>query len=119
MYNKTDKDFTTDNKMVSDTNRKLTQLVEINRALAHDLDLSRRLSSELSRDRDELLLQVEELENEVRLLQGTERRDRHHDEIEQIRQELQREREKCEQIRRQRSSQRGHFHISPTQLQLP
>ena len=38
--------------MTDETKKRITQLVEINRALAHDLDVSRRIVAELGNDRD-------------------------------------------------------------------
>lgn len=38
--------------MIAETQKNISQLVEINRALAHDLDVSRRVIAELGRDRE-------------------------------------------------------------------
>ena len=48
---------------MSEKDDQISQLVEINRALAHDLDVVRRSASALGRERDELLSQIEELSN--------------------------------------------------------
>lgn len=41
--------------MIENIKERLSQLVEINRALAHDLDVSRRVAARLGRERDEML----------------------------------------------------------------
>lgn len=51
--------------MNDETKKRLSQLVEINRALAHDLDVSRRIVAELGNERDALKDRVERLESEV------------------------------------------------------
>lgn len=58
--------------IVAETNKGLMQLVEINRALAHDLDLSRRMVAELSREKEDLLNENEILRIEQQQFQMTE-----------------------------------------------
>jgi hypothetical protein len=41
--------------MIENIKKHISQLGEINRALVHDLDVSRRIAAELGRDRDELM----------------------------------------------------------------
>jgi chromosome segregation ATPase len=52
--------------MIAETKKKVVQLVEINRALAYDLDLSHRKTARLARERDALREEVEQLRGEVR-----------------------------------------------------
>jgi chromosome segregation ATPase len=47
--------------MINETAKHISQLVEINRALAEDLDVSRRFVADLGRERDSLTKQVKEL----------------------------------------------------------
>ena len=51
--------------MTGDIKKRLSQLVEINRALADDLDVSRRIVAQLGSERDALQARVEVLETEV------------------------------------------------------
>jgi chromosome segregation ATPase len=51
--------------MITETKKRLTHLVEINRALSSDLDISRRMITNLSRERDALRSRVDTLENEI------------------------------------------------------
>ena len=46
-------------QMIAETHRRIAQLVEMNRALVHDLDLSRKATAQLARERDALRQQVE------------------------------------------------------------
>jgi chromosome segregation ATPase len=54
--------------MTGEIKTKLAQLLEVNRALAHDLDLSHRLVTELGAERDELRERVARLDAEHRSL---------------------------------------------------
>ncbi len=54
-----------DNSVVAETNKNIYQLVEINRALAQDLDLSRRMVAELSRECDEYRDELDKLRNKL------------------------------------------------------
>jgi chromosome segregation ATPase len=53
--------------MTGDIKKRLTQLVEINRALADDLDVSRRIVAEVGNERDALRARVEVLETEIEM----------------------------------------------------
>lgn len=47
--------------MINETTKNIEQLIEINRALAHDLDVSRRFIAEISRERDALRNEIDTL----------------------------------------------------------
>lgn len=52
--------------MIAETKNQLSQLVEINRALSHDLDQSNRKGALLAREREDLLVENERLRAEIR-----------------------------------------------------
>ena len=51
--------------MLTETKERIAQLVEINRGLAQDLDVSRRVVADISRERDVLREYVETLQSEL------------------------------------------------------
>lgn len=53
--------------MIAETKRRVVQLVEINRALTYDLDLSHRKTARLARERDALRREVEQLRCEAQI----------------------------------------------------
>jgi len=56
--------------MIEEAKRRVTQLLEINRALTHDLDIGHRNAAQLARERDQLSAEVEELRAENQRLQN-------------------------------------------------
>ena len=56
--------------MIESIEKRLSQLAEINRALAHDLDISRRVAAELGRERDALQSERDELAVRLNYLVG-------------------------------------------------
>ena len=83
-----------------DKNDRITQLIEINRALAHDLDMSRRFASDLGRERDALSVKVEELSDQIDKTGGSDRVGFLEQMIESMKNELTEERLKYQQMQR-------------------
>lgn len=74
--------------MIAETKNRLAQVVEINRALSQDLDVSRRQVAEISRDRDALRQKVETLEGQIQDAAFAPEPRSTRNEIESIREEL-------------------------------
>lgn len=53
--------------MIEEAKRRVTQLLEINRALTHDLDISHRNAAKLARERDALADEVDSLRSQIDL----------------------------------------------------
>ena len=54
--------------MITETKRQVSQMVEINRALTQDLDISHRNAAEFARERDALVENIEKMRHELDIL---------------------------------------------------
>ncbi len=88
--------------MISETKKRLTHLVEINRALSSDLDMSRRMITKLGRERDTLRGRVDTLEVEVANVTFGDTTEESPYDMEKMREELLEERYKLDAICRER-----------------
>lgn len=87
--------------MTDDIRKRLSQLVEINRALAHDLDMSRRIIAELGNERDSLIARIESLEVEIADAAHRETEDKSRSDSVDLQCELIEERQKLREMNRQ------------------
>jgi len=90
--------------MMDDTLRRLTQLVEINRTLADDLEASRRTAAAVERERDRLQAETQELREKVSLLRSRDASGQLRREVKKMAGELLHARQQLERIAEERES---------------
>jgi chromosome segregation ATPase len=87
--------------MIAEAKQRIAQLVEVNRALTCDLDISHRNEAEAARQRDRLLDQVAALKVEVEQLKTNRPVDQASGDLDSLRGELAREQDRSAELQRE------------------